>query len=131
MCRINPCVDFAFKKRFGSEDNKDLLNRYRILNVETGKDDGKHQDLELHYLELRKFRKHFDELATALDRWAAFLTHAHELDKRNLPAPLAQAPAIVLLANGLTPELVAQGTGLTAAEVAALVTERITPSAPA
>ncbi|KZL94068.1 Rpn family recombination-promoting nuclease/putative transposase [Clostridium magnum] len=25
MCRINPKVDFAFKKLFGSEDNKDLL----------------------------------------------------------------------------------------------------------
>ena len=25
MCRINPKVDFAFKKLFGSEENKDLL----------------------------------------------------------------------------------------------------------
>lgn len=25
MCRINPKVDFAFKKLFGSESNKDLL----------------------------------------------------------------------------------------------------------
>jgi hypothetical protein len=25
VCRINPRVDFAFKKLFGSEDNKDLL----------------------------------------------------------------------------------------------------------
>lgn len=25
MCKINPCVDFAFKKLFGSEENKDLL----------------------------------------------------------------------------------------------------------
>ena len=25
MCRINPRVDFAFKKLFGSEENKDLL----------------------------------------------------------------------------------------------------------
>ena len=25
MCRINPRVDLAFKKLFGSEENKDLL----------------------------------------------------------------------------------------------------------
>ena len=25
MCRINPRVNFAFKKLFGSEENKDLL----------------------------------------------------------------------------------------------------------
>lgn len=25
MCRINPKVDFAFKKLFGSEENKDIL----------------------------------------------------------------------------------------------------------
>ena len=25
MCRVNPRVDFAFKKLFGSEENKDLL----------------------------------------------------------------------------------------------------------
>jgi predicted transposase/invertase (TIGR01784 family) len=25
MCRLNPKVDFAFKKLFGSEENKDLL----------------------------------------------------------------------------------------------------------
>ena len=25
MCRINPKIDFAFKKLFGSEENKDLL----------------------------------------------------------------------------------------------------------
>jgi|GEM_PF-2917201 len=25
MCKINPRVDFAFKKLFGIEDNKDLL----------------------------------------------------------------------------------------------------------
>ena len=25
MCKINPKIDFAFKKLFGSEENKDLL----------------------------------------------------------------------------------------------------------
>lgn len=200
MCRINPRVDFAFKKLFGSEENKDLLiallnailseeppitevvlknpysladylagkmsildikahdangrwfnvemqisedlhfdkravyywaklvteqlgegelyrtlnktfsinllefdlvpgermhNRYRILNADTGKGDGLHDIFELHYLELRKFRKDYAEIATALDRWVTFLTRAHELDRRRLPPALAADPAIV------------------------------------
>jgi predicted transposase/invertase (TIGR01784 family) len=200
MCRINPRVDFAFKKLFGSEENKDLLlslvnaildprppiaevvlknpynladykagkmsildikardeqgrwvnveiqvnedshydkralyywsklvteqlsegrmyqelrktfsinildfdltpgnqfqNRYRILNADTCQDDGLHDVFELHYLELRRFNKGFDQLTTALDRWAAFLSRAHQLDKRALPPALATDPSIV------------------------------------
>jgi len=200
MCRINPRVDFAFKKLFGSEENKDLLlslinaildldppiaevvlknpynladykagklsildikardergrwfnvemqvnedlyydkralyywsrlvsdplgegriyqelnktysinildfnltpgdrfqTRYRILNADTCKDDGLHDVFELHYLELRRFTKGFDQLTTALDRWAAFLSRAHQLDKQALPPALAADPSIV------------------------------------
>jgi len=201
MCRINPRVDFAFKKLFGSEDNKDLLislinavvssedqvaevelknpynlvdyragkltildikartpegrwfnvemqisedlnfdkraiyywaklvteqlsegmmfkelkktisinvldfnfvpnteafhNRYRITNTTTGQDDRLHDMFELHYIELRKFRKNYAELVSALDRWAIFLTRAHELDKHRIPPELQGDLAIV------------------------------------
>jgi predicted transposase/invertase (TIGR01784 family) len=201
MCRINPRVDFAFKKLFGSEDNTDLLlalinailverepieaielknpynladyqagrlsildikardttgrwlniemqigqdlhfdkraiyywsklvteqlsegmmfrelkktisinilgfnfipgeelfhNLYKIINVRTGRDDKRHDLFELHYIELRKFKKGYQELSTALDRWVTFLTRAHELDKRQLPEQLAGDRAIV------------------------------------
>ncbi|MGR8934557.1 MAG: Rpn family recombination-promoting nuclease/putative transposase [Gammaproteobacteria bacterium] len=199
MCRINPKVDFAFKKLFGSEENKDLLlalinavlneephiaeielknpynladyragklsildikardgngrrlniemqisedlnfdkraiyywaklvtdqlsegmmfkelkktisiniidfnfvpgetfhNVYKIINTGTLRDDKLHDIFELHYLELRKFHTPFPQLATALDRWAAFLSRAHELDKNRLPETLQQDPAI-------------------------------------
>ena len=201
MCRINPKVDFAFKKLFGSEENKDLLlslvnaiigednplrdlilknpynladyqagkisildikacdaqgrwvnvemqisqdlnfdkraiyywaklvteqlsegmmfkelkktysinildfnfiptteqfhNRYKIINLDTGKDDRLHDIFELHYLELKKFNKTYQELSNALDRWSIFLSHAHELDQNQLPQELQQDPAIV------------------------------------
>lgn len=201
MCRINPKVDFAFKKLFGSEENKDLLmallnaiiapenlivnlelknpynladyqagkmsildikasdqtgrwfniemqvgedlnfdkrsiyywaklvteqlsegmmfkelkktfcinildfnfiseveafhNRYKIINLGTGKDDKLHDIFELHYLELRKFNKPYHEIATALDRWITFLSRAHELDKSHLPPELANDQAII------------------------------------
>ncbi len=199
MCRINPKVDFAFKKLFGSEENKDLLlsllnailyqqptiievelknpynladyragkmsildikakdqngrwfnvemqvnedlnfdkraiyywaklvteqlsegmmfkklkktfsinildfnfvpgavfhNCYKILNTATKQDDELHDIFELHYLELRKFSKDWPDVASALDRWTAFLSRAHDLDKQHLPATLAQDAAI-------------------------------------
>jgi predicted transposase/invertase (TIGR01784 family) len=201
MCRINPRVDFAFKKLFGSEENKDLLislinaivsekeqvadielknpynladyqagkmsildikakdrnerwyniemqisedlnfdkravyywaklvteqlsegqmfrklkktvsisildfnfvpgdteyhNLYKIINTTSGEDDGLHDIFELHYVELRKFRKEYGELIHPLDRWITFLTRAHELHKNNIPAVLAEDRAIL------------------------------------
>jgi predicted transposase/invertase (TIGR01784 family) len=196
MCRINPRVDFAFKKLFGSEENKDLLislinsmvrerdqvadlelknpyslaayregklsildirardvrgrwfnvemqisedrnfdkraiyywsklvteqlaeemmykelkktisinilnfdftpgkdeyhSIYRIMNTRTGVDDNLHDMFELHYLELLKFKKDYAEIGTALDRWAAFLSRAYDLDRDNLPSSLRE-----------------------------------------
>ncbi len=201
MCRINPRVDFAFKKLFGSEDNKDLLmglinaivseedqvadielknpynlaayragkmsvmdikaldragrwyniemqvsedlhfdkraiyywaklvaeqlgegmvysqltktvsinildfnftpsatefhNLYKITNITTGEDDRLHDIFELHYIELRKFRKEYSELVKPLDRWLTFLTKAHELNKASLPEPLCSDKLIL------------------------------------
>ncbi len=46
------------------------------------------------YIELKKFKKQFDELSTALDRWVTFLTRAHELNKNNIPEALSKDKAI-------------------------------------
>jgi hypothetical protein len=37
MCSINPRVDFAFKKLFGSEENKDLL--LSLINAVVSEED--------------------------------------------------------------------------------------------
>jgi len=201
MCRINPRVDFAFKKLFGSEENKDLLmslinaivsdedqvvdgklknpynladyqagkisildikavdargrwfniemqvnqdldfdkraiyywsklvteqlsegmmfrelrktvsinilgfnlgsnddafhSRYRIMNVDTGADDRLHDIFEMHYIELKKFRKDGDQIVSALDRWTLFLTRAHELKKNAIPEQLRLDKSVV------------------------------------
>ncbi|MCI5157368.1 MAG: Rpn family recombination-promoting nuclease/putative transposase, partial [Candidatus Electrothrix sp. AUS1_2] len=63
---------------------------YKIINTATGEDDGLHDIFELHYVELRKFRKEYGELVHPLDRWITFLTKAHELQKNNIPATLAE-----------------------------------------
>jgi hypothetical protein len=47
------------------------------------------------YIELKKFKKSYQQITTALDRWSAFLTRAHQLDKANVPAELAGDQAIV------------------------------------
>ncbi|HVX13028.1 MAG TPA: Rpn family recombination-promoting nuclease/putative transposase [Pirellulales bacterium] len=44
--------------------------------------------LAVHILELPKFDKTVDDLATPLDRWLFFLRHAQDLDEEALPEPL-------------------------------------------
>jgi predicted transposase/invertase (TIGR01784 family) len=201
MCRINPRVDFAFKKLFGSEENKDLLislinaivserdqvadielknpynladyqagkmsildikavdktglwyniemqvsedlnfdkralyywarlvteqlkegavyrqlkktvsinildfnftpsetefhNIYKICNTTVAGDDRFHDIFELHYIELRKFRKEYAELVRPLDRWLTFLTRAHELARGRVPESLSSDQQIL------------------------------------
>jgi hypothetical protein len=44
-------------------------------------------DLELHTLELPKFRKAAAELTNGLDIWLYFLRHAEKMDPEDLPKP--------------------------------------------
>jgi len=44
--------------------------------------------MAVHILELSKFNKAVDELATSLDRWLYFLRHGEELDAQAVPGPL-------------------------------------------
>ena len=82
-------------------DIEEFHNIYKIINASTGKDDKLHDIFELHYLELRKFKKDYHEIANALDRWSTFLTRAHELDKNNLPLELAADEEIIKAVNAV------------------------------
>ena len=73
----------------------DFHNLYKIINVKSGQDDKLHDVFELHYIELRKFKKQFHEIVNSLDRWVTFLVKAHEFSKQNLPAELAVDNGIV------------------------------------
>ncbi|RLD60354.1 MAG: transposase, partial [Bacteroidetes bacterium] len=77
------------------ESNSNYHNLYRMLNEETGKDDDMPDMFELHFIELKKFRKHYNEIANTLDRWITFLTRANKLDKQNLPKELSSDSEIV------------------------------------
>ena len=76
-------------------NNTEVHNCYKIINTATGKDDKLHDIFELHYVELRKFTKHNEQVITALDRWSTFLTKADKLDKNHIPEELASDLAII------------------------------------
>ena len=76
-------------------DTPEVHNCYKIINTATGKDDKLHDIFELHYVELRKFTKHNEQVITALDRWSTFLTKADKLDKNHIPEELASDLAII------------------------------------
>jgi len=76
-------------------DDSIYHNCYKIINTRTLEDDNLHDIFELYYIELKKFKKQFHELGSALDRWATFLTRAHELDKNKIPKALSKDKEII------------------------------------
>jgi len=89
-------LDFNF-----IQNTSELHNRYKILNTQTGLDDNLHDVFELHYIELKKFYKSFQQIETALDRWTTFLTKAGSLDKNCIPIELANDKEIVKAINAV------------------------------
>jgi len=73
----------------------EMHNCYKIINTATGKDDKLHDIFELHYVELRKFKKTYKEINSVLDRWSSFLTKADKLNKDEIPEELAMDKNIV------------------------------------
>jgi len=57
----------------------EVHNCYKIINTATGKDDNLHDIFEPHYIELKKFKKTYHQINSALDRWSTFLTKADKL----------------------------------------------------
>ncbi|MCT4605535.1 MAG: Rpn family recombination-promoting nuclease/putative transposase [Marinisporobacter sp.] len=73
---------------FNYLEEEDYHNRYELCNTKTMK---KFTDLlNIHFIELPKFKKDYKEIKTALDRWAAFLSKAYEFDKDTIPEELAK-----------------------------------------
>ncbi len=82
-------------------DIDEMHNCYKIINTATGKDDKLHDIFELHYIELRKFKKSYQEINSVLDRWSSFLTKADKLDKDSIPAELKIDKNIVKAINAV------------------------------
>ena len=53
------------------------------------------EDMELHFIELERFRNTNPEILSALDRWATFLSGAEKYDRNTLPKALTKDPHVV------------------------------------
>jgi predicted transposase/invertase (TIGR01784 family) len=83
-------ISISFLDHVMFPDLADHHLRFRLLEE-------RHQvtlgdELRVHLLELPKFTKGTDELASELDIWLYFLRHAEKMDKDALPAALAGQP---------------------------------------
>ena len=69
--------------------HQEYHNSYHIVNKRTKEQDfGEDEIFEMHLIEMPKFKKGFDEISTALDRWVAFLNYASRLEVDKLPKQL-------------------------------------------
>jgi predicted transposase/invertase (TIGR01784 family) len=50
---------------------------------------------QLYFIEMRKFRKEWNEVSTLLDRWISFFNRAQQVDKYALPQQLSDEPSVL------------------------------------
>ena len=84
---------------FDHFDELDYHSVFHILNAKTYR--RCFEDLELHFIELKKFNKDLAHLTTALDRWAVFLNKAEQWERNCVPKELSNDPAIAKAAHVL------------------------------
>lgn len=77
---------------FNCLDEEPFHNTYKLLNVASGKEFLDH--IEIHFVELEKFKEHETELLSVLDRWIIFLNRAHEFSSSRIPKELAAVDSI-------------------------------------
>ena len=93
-------VIFVGVLNFNLFENPDYLSHHLILDTKTHKQEL--NLLEFHFIELKKFHKTIDELATIADRWIYFLGNAQNLESipENLKGPELKAAFHVLEKSG-------------------------------
>jgi predicted transposase/invertase (TIGR01784 family) len=84
---------------FNCFDEDDYHNIFHLLNIKTYR--RSFEDLELHFIELKKFNKDLSHLTTALDRWVTFLSKAEQWEKGTVPVEFKNDPAIKKAADAL------------------------------
>jgi len=80
-------MEFDF---YGDKTYEDPISHHMICNMKTGKQS---IDLiELHFIELPKFKKTVDQLVTQIDKWLFFLKNAQDLHK--IPTVYEDSPSM-------------------------------------
>jgi predicted transposase/invertase (TIGR01784 family) len=91
---LNPTIGIHFLD-FNYFDDDRMVRQFVFKDMETNDHPEELRFLQLYFIEMRKFRKDWPQISTALDRWVAFLTRAERLKRNALPAALRDEPAIV------------------------------------
>ena len=88
---LRPTISVCFLNQVLFPEVADHHLVFRLLEAKHGLlfDD----DLEIHLIEVPKFRKSVEDVSSALDRWLYFFRHGAELDLDHLPATM-DAPEI-------------------------------------
>jgi len=87
-CIVISLMDFKFF-------NDTKYHRYFVLKDASTNEVHKELDyLDLHFVELKKFKKSFPLAQTTLERWITFLNNAHKFTKDTLPKELAEVKEI-------------------------------------
>ncbi len=82
---LNP-VYFVGILDFNLFDGKNYTTRHIIINQQSGAQDL--QDIELNFIELKKFEKEASELTSVMDKWIYFIKNAEEL--KIIPAVMTE-----------------------------------------
>ena len=75
--KLNP-IFFIGILDFEVTQNNDYLSRHKILDTETGENFIK--DIEFNFIELPKFNKKENELASIIDQWVYFIKNSEKLE---------------------------------------------------
>lgn len=69
------------------DDEEDFHNVYKIFNTKSKK---KFSNIfQMHFVELNKFKKDYENLSSTLDRWVIFLNRSYDIDLSKIPEELA------------------------------------------
>jgi len=71
------------------------VRQFIYRDSETGEYFDELEHHRLYFVEMRKFRKEWNELSTGLDRWISFMNRAESLSRGAIPSELAVDTAIV------------------------------------
>ena len=71
---------------------KNFHSVYRLKNMEDNIE--LTNQIEVHFIELKKFSKDLPDLKRTLDRWIYFLKHAEKFSEKSLPDPLKEVKSI-------------------------------------
>jgi predicted transposase/invertase (TIGR01784 family) len=83
---LRPTISICFTKQVLFADVDEYHLNFRLREEKHAVEFS--DDLEIHLIELPKFNKTSDQLASELDRWCYFLRHGADLDPDTLPASL-------------------------------------------